>query len=132
MLVSRYFTPLLLAVTLLFTGCSDKSGQTAPSVQFTALDGSVFSTEDLRGKVVMVKFWATDCTTCVAQMPDTINYYKQFSPKGFETIAVAMKHDPESYVRKFTESRQLPFQVSIVNEVRLAKDLIIVKMTHNT
>jgi len=132
MAVTRYLTPLLLALSLLFTACSDKSGQTAPNVEFTALDGSVFTTEDLRGKVVIVKFWATDCTTCVAQMPDTIARYQRFSDQGFDTIAVAMKHDPESYVRNFTKSRELPFTVAMDSDGNIAKAFGDVKMTPTT
>ena len=124
------FSALITALVL--AACSADSGNKMPDVTFTTLDGQQITTNDLRGKVVMVKFWATDCTTCVAQMPDTINYYKQFSPKGFETIAVAMKHDPESYVRNFTESRQLPFHVSMDTDGSLAKAFNDVKMTPTT
>ena len=49
------------------------SKPSAPNVAFTDLNGKTFHTEDLRGKVVLVKFWATDCTTCAdpeGPMPD--------------------------------------------------------------
>jgi thiol-disulfide isomerase/thioredoxin len=39
-----------------------------PQVTFTNLKGDKFSTQDLRGKVVMVNFWATSCSTCIAEM----------------------------------------------------------------
>src|SRR3546814_3797395 len=60
----------------------------APNVTFTSLTGEKTTMQDLRGKVVLVKFWATSCVTCIAQMPDTIQYYNDLSPKGFDTIAV--------------------------------------------
>ena len=46
---------------------------TAPDVTFTMIDGKQVSMQDLRGKVVLVKFWATSCVTCVKQMPETIS-----------------------------------------------------------
>src|SRR5690554_4866947 len=89
------------------------AAKTAPDVTFTSLSGERITTQDLRGKVVLVKFWATSCVTCIAQMPDAIQNYKDLSPKGFETIAVAMQYDPVNYVRNYAETRDLPFTVAI-------------------
>jgi peroxiredoxin len=105
------------------------SAQAAPDVTFTALDGQKTSMHDLRGKVVLVKFWATSCTTCVAQMPDTIAHYRDQRDKGFETIAVAMQYDPPNYVLNFTETRKLPFPVVIDAQGELAKAFGDVKLT---
>ena len=44
----------------------------APDVSFTNLKGEQVSLKSLRGKVVMVNFWATSCTTCVAEMPKMV------------------------------------------------------------
>lgn len=121
-----------LITTLALTACSGGSGNKAPDVTFNTLDGQSITTQDLRGKVVMIKFWATDCTTCVAQMPGAIERYKDLSPQGFDTIAVAMRHDPESYVRNFTESRQLPFHVAMDTDGSLAKAFDDVRMTPTT
>lgn len=125
----RFLAPFLLVLGLALAGCSGSSGNRAPDVTFTTLDGQQITTGDLRGKVVLVKFWATDCTTCVAQMPGTIQRYNTLSAKGYDTIAVAMKHDPESYVRNFTESRRLPFKVVLDSDGSLAKAFGDVKMT---
>lgn len=124
------FATLLTA--FIVAGCSGNPGNKAPDVTFTTLDGQHITTQDLQGKVVMIKFWATDCTTCVAQMPGAVQRYNELSPKGFETIAVAMKHDPETYVRTFTESRQLPFHVAMDTDGSIAKAFDDVKMTPTT
>ena len=89
------------------------SAKTAPEVRFTTLEGEQFTTEDLRGKVVLVKFWATSCVTCVAQMPDNIENYNALKDRGYDTIAVAMQYDPPNYVKNFAESRELPFKVVV-------------------
>lgn len=122
----------LIATSLTLAACSGGNANTVPDVTFNTLDGQHISTQDLRGKVVLIKFWATDCTTCVAQMPGTIERYKEFAPRGFETIAVAMRHDPENYVRNFAESRNLPFLVAMDKDGSLAKAFDNVKMTPTT
>lgn len=105
------------------------AAKTAPQVTFTTLEGEQFTTEDLRGKVVLVKFWATSCVTCVAQMPDNIQNYNTLKDKGYETVAVAMQYDPPNYVKNFTESRALPFKVVVDATGELAKAFGDVRLT---
>lgn len=105
------------------------SAQTAPEVTFTTLKGEQFTTEDLRGKVVLVKFWATNCVTCVAQMPDNIENYNALKDRGYDTIAVAMQYDPPNYVKNFAESRELPFKVVIDATGEIAREFGDVRLT---
>ncbi|MGB3288932.1 MAG: TlpA disulfide reductase family protein [Burkholderiaceae bacterium] len=105
------------------------SAKTAPDVTFTSLTGQKIAMSELRGKVVLVKFWATSCVTCIAQMPDTIQNYKDLSPKGFETIAVAMQYDPPNYVKNYAETRKLPFTVAIDARGEIAKAFGDVQLT---
>jgi thiol-disulfide isomerase/thioredoxin len=89
------------------------AGQTAaPQSTFVLLDGSQKTTADLKGRVTLVNFWATSCTTCVAEMPEIISTYQKYQGKGFDTLAVAMSYDPPSYVVNFVESRKLPGMVA--------------------
>ncbi|MGB3742754.1 MAG: TlpA disulfide reductase family protein [Castellaniella sp.] len=103
--------------------------KTAPDVVFTDLQGHAVTTQDLRGKVVLVKFWATSCTTCIAQMPDTIRHYQELKAQGFDTIGVAMQYDPPNYVKNYAETRQLPFPVVIDAQGKLAKAFGDVRLT---
>ncbi|WP_313315569.1 TlpA disulfide reductase family protein [Pulveribacter sp.] len=104
----------------------------APQSTFVLLDGSQQTTQDLRGKVTLVNFWATSCTTCVAEMPEIVATYDKYKGQGFETLAVAMSYDPPSYVVNFTESRKLPFKVAIDNTGTVAKAWGDVKLTPTT
>ena len=104
----------------------------APQSTFVLLDGSQQTTADLKGKVTLVNFWATSCTTCVAEMPEIVATYDKYHSKGFETLAVAMSYDPPSYVVNFTETRKLPFKVAIDNTGAVAKAWGDVKLTPTT
>lgn len=106
--------------------------QAAPSSTFVLLDGSQQTTADLRGKVTLVNFWATSCTTCVAEMPDIVRTYDKYRSQGFETLAVAMSYDPPSYVVNFAESRKLPFKVAIDNTGAVARAWGDIKITPTT
>ena len=119
----------LSAAAVAMQGCGT---QAAPESTFVLLDGSRQTTADLRGKVTLVNFWATSCTTCVAEMPEIVATYDKYKGQGFETLAVAMSYDPPSYVVNFTETRKLPFKVAIDNTGAVAKAWGDVKLTPST
>ena len=104
----------------------------APPVTFISLSGEKISTESLRGKVVMVNFWATSCVSCVREMPQMVETYNKFKGQGLEFVAVAMKYDPPNYVINFTETRQLPFKVALDSGGDIAKAFNDVQLTPTT
>ena len=104
----------------------------APASTFVLLDGSKQTTEDLKGKVTLVNFWATSCVTCVAEMPKVIDTYNKYQARGYDTLAVAMQYDPPSYVVNFAETRKLPFKVAIDNTGAVAQAWGDVKLTPTT
>ena len=109
--------PLLIAVAVLAIAGAlayalmDKLG--APAATFTTLEGKSIVLAELRGKVVLVNFWATSCPGCIKEMPDMVETYKQYKDRGFEIVAVAMSYDPPNYVANFVQTRQLPFPVAL-------------------
>ena len=104
----------------------------APASTFVLLDGSKKSTDDLKGKVTLVNFWATSCVTCVGEMPKVIATYDKYKGRGYDTLAVAMSYDPPSYVVNFAETRKLPFKVAIDNTGAVAKAWGDVQLTPTT
>ncbi|MGN6389775.1 MAG: TlpA family protein disulfide reductase [Burkholderiaceae bacterium] len=104
----------------------------APDAQFTDLHGNKIALKDLRGKVVMVNFWATSCTTCIHEMPKMIETYNKFKPAGLDFIAVAMSYDPPNYVVNYSQTRQLPFRVALDTKGKLADLFGNVQLTPTT
>jgi peroxiredoxin len=123
--ITRLLAPSLLVALL--NGCSQPA---TPDVSFTTLDGQ--STRSaLRGKVVLVNFWATTCTTCVAEMPKLVDTHNKFAP-GFETVAIAMSYDPPDYVRNYAANNGLPFKVALDTSGEAAKGFDDVRLTPTT
>lgn len=108
---------------------STQSREPAPAVQLTLLDGSRLDLPALRGKVVLVNFWATSCTTCVKEMPGLVDTHRRYAPRGYETVAVAMSYDPPAYVANFAQSRQLPFKVALDHTGDAARQFGQVQLT---
>jgi peroxiredoxin len=104
----------------------------APEVRFATLSGNSFATSDLRGKVVLVNFWATSCVVCVKEMPRMVETYKKYAPRGYEMVAVAMSYDHPNQVAAFATSRGLPFQVALDADGAIAKSFGDIRVTPTT
>ena len=129
----RHLVIAALAVTAAVAGwlalASSAGHDAAPQVRYTLLDGKQMSMADLKGQVVLVNFWATSCTTCVAEMPQLVSTFEKYRGRGYQTVAVAMSYDPPAYVANFAESRQLPFSVAIDNTGEIARSFGDVRLT---
>lgn len=106
--------------------------EAAPDVTFTNLKGEKITSQDLRGKVVLVNFWATSCVTCIKEMPQLVETYNKYKDNGFELVAVAMNYDPPNYVLNYAQTRKLPFHVALDTQGDLAKSFGDVKLTPTT
>ena len=104
----------------------------APEVRFKTLTGEQFMTSELRGKVVLVNFWATSCVTCMEEMPLMIETYNKFKGEGLEMVAVAMEYDPPNFVLAYAEQKKLPFKVALDIDSAVAKAFGNVRLTPTT
>jgi len=135
--IRRRFTPLhgaLLAVAVLLAVAAWLAFGTAkqvPDATFTLLSGQKISTAQLKGKVYLVSFWATDCDTCIKEMPQMVQTYNQFKSQGLEFVAVAMNYDAPMYVVNYSQTRQLPFKVAL-DDGSAAKQFGNVQLTPTT
>jgi peroxiredoxin len=82
-------------------------------VNFIGVKGEQFTLASLKGKVVLVNFWATSCSVCVAEMPKMVQTYEKYRSQGLETVAVAMSYDPPDRVAAYAQQNKLPFRVTL-------------------
>jgi len=109
--IKKLIIPAAILALLVFLGLSLSNKSQAPAVTFTTIEGKKISMADLKGKVVLVNFWATDCPGCIKEMPNLIKIYNDYKTKGFEIISVAMPYDPPAQVLNYTRQKALPFPV---------------------
>ncbi|MDQ2695436.1 MAG: TlpA family protein disulfide reductase [Pseudomonadota bacterium] len=102
----------LLALALLASG-SVAAAEPAPAVTFKIIDGRALSVAQLRGRPLLVVFWATTCSTCLKEMPQLIELYRELHPRGLEIIGVAMPFDPPNRVLEVARQRQVPYPVAL-------------------
>ena len=127
-----YATVAAVVLAIVGSVYMGSASSAAPASTFILLDGSSRTTEDMKGRVTLVNFWATSCTSCVAEMPKIIATYDKYQARGYDTLAVAMSYDPPSYVVNYAQTRKLPFKVAIDNTGAVAKAWGDVKLTPTT
>ncbi len=104
----------------------------APQISLNTLEGKQIALESLRGKVVLVNFWATSCSGCIKEMPHLAETWRKFHDRGLEVVAVAMSYDPPEYVRNYTRQNALPFTIALDTDGKAAQAFNQVKLTPTT
>lgn len=77
-------------------------------ITFTAIDGRTVDLNQMKGKVVLIDFWATWCPGCVAEIPHVKEIYDKFHSQGLEVIGISFDTD-EKAMNKFTRQHDLPW-----------------------
>ena len=117
--VPKVILPVILAAVLLVTGCSASSelsatqfGEPAPDFQLQNLDGERVSLSELRGRPVMLNFWATWCSPCRAEMPYIQEIYEGWTGKPPSVVILAVNvGESTSTAKSFMQNNNLSFPV---------------------
>src|ERR1700722_10209529 len=88
-------------------------GNVAPDFELPTLDGKNLKLSDLRGKAVLLNFWATYCGPCKIEMPWFVELQKEYGPQGFQIIGVAMDDASTEDINKFAKEMGVNYPVLI-------------------
>jgi peroxiredoxin len=92
------------------------TGKLAPNFTLKTPDGKTVSLSDLRGKAVLVNFWATWCGPCNVEMPWLVDLQKKYASQGFEILGVAMDDVGPKDIAKFAEEKHVDYPILIGND----------------
>ena len=101
-----------------------KAGTHAPDFKMKTIDGKTFKLSQLKGKTVVLDFWASWCPDCRKDAPEVVRMYKEYAPQGIEFVGVSMDTDVEAW-RKACE--QFGITYTQVSELKIFKETDIAK-----
>jgi len=101
----------------------------APDVAFMTVTGEKILLKEMKGQPVLVTFWATDCPSCIREIPHLIELHQDYARQGLRIIAVAMYHDMPSRVIALTEAENLPYTVVLDPLAELARAFGNIRLT---
>jgi len=99
----RLLSILAVGLSLSFTACSKPPPNkvAAPAWKLQDLAGKTVSSEDFKGKVVVVDFWATWCPPCREEIPGYIELQKQYGPEGLVIVGISLDQQGPDVVKPF-------------------------------
>ena len=121
--------PILIGLILIGIVSLSLNKKKINDFNMVSISGENISTHELRGKVYLINFWATDCPGCINEMPELINTYNNYNKQNFEVIAVAMFYDPPNRVISFAKAQNLPFPVVLDIEKKIMNNFNDIKLT---
>lgn len=88
----------------------------APDFKLTTLDGKEVTAASLKGKVVVVDFWATWCGPCVAEIPGYVALQKKYAEAGLVIVGVSVDRGGSAKVKQFVEKNGMNYLVAMGDE----------------
>ncbi len=106
---------------------SAASRSVAPDFTLHTADGQKVRLQDLRGKVVLLNFWATWCPPCKAEMPDLDALHREYgASQGFTVLGVNMEESAE-VVAAFAQERRISFPLLLDTDGQVSGKLFVVR-----
>lgn len=103
--------PSILSFLLIVTPQQQPQKIKAPDFTLKTLDGKTLQLSKMKGKYVLVNFWATWCGPCRAEIPDFMEVYDAYNKKGFEIVGIALDQEGWEVVKPYMEKMKINYPI---------------------
>jgi cytochrome c biogenesis protein CcmG/thiol:disulfide interchange protein DsbE len=109
-------TLIILIIAFIYTYAQTDNKQYAPNFSLKTADGTTIELAKLKGKIVVVNFWATWCPPCRAEIPDFIKIQEQYKNKGLMIVGISLDQKGWPAVKPFAEKTKFNYPIVLGNE----------------
>lgn len=106
------FFALLILSSIAYLWFTPSGAQQAPDITLQLIDGKKLKLSSLKGRPVLITFWATSCPGCIKEMPHLIELYNELHSQGLEIIGIAMPYDRPDYVMEMVKRKKIPYLIA--------------------
>lgn len=115
-MIKLYFTLLIASFSI-----TNLAASPAPDINFKTLHNTQVQLKQLRGKVILVTFWASNCPSCITEIEDFKSLYEDYHEQGLELFAISMAYDRPNYVVAAAKNHQIPYNIVLDLRGNIAK-----------
>lgn len=110
--MKKLFLGMMILIVSVTARAQLTIGSYAPEITLPNTTDSIINLSSLKGKVVLVDFWASWCMPCRAGNPEILRLYKKYAAKGFEVFAVSIDVKKEAWIRAIRQDKLTYTQVA--------------------
>ncbi|MFZ1729660.1 MAG: TlpA disulfide reductase family protein [Bacteroidota bacterium] len=110
-----------LALLISASALSAQVGEQAPAFSLKDRDGKTVTLESLKGKVIVLNFWATWCPPCRAEIPAFKSAYDKYKAKGVEIVGISLDQKGWSVIKPFLDNQKIQYPV-LLGDAEIARD----------
>lgn len=108
-----------------------KAGDFAPKLKLTTLDGETIDLEQLKGKAVLVNFWATWCPPCIEEIPSLIKTYDEFKGRGLVILGITIDANGKKIIPNFVKEHNINYPVILDVDQRFSRSFSVFGVPEN-
>lgn len=104
---------IIFIALLTYVWFSPSGLKRAPNIELITTTGEKLNLSSLRGRPILITFWATSCPSCVKEMPFLTKLHNAYAPQGLKIIGISMPSDRPDFVMKMVQQKALPYTIAM-------------------